>query len=1250
MMRIVNVSVNSSDPRVMIDPVRSVAEKEGIDVTVDCYNAYDCDDDPLKYRDLVESTKDADLVIIRCMTDPTRFGRFETYESVLKESDGYVLIYSGNPDVKFMYRDLFKGTDEEFIELSRYVGYRGAENDRGIVYWLYSKLGGDLEVPPPVVQRTDGIYHPDFDRDISLEDYLKTLDPSKPTAGILFVGSYWIYHNTKHIDHLIRTFETAGMNTIPVFFSSSTAKSDDSKGTSMFVSKYFTEGDGKSRIDVMIMNSPFSQIVNSRDTRGVKTPDEENFYKFMTDVPVLQAMSVSGEYVDYEDQRIGLNKSEIISHVAWPEMDGQIITVPIAKPYGDNLRLKNYVPIEDRIDHLVKVAKNWARIRRKDPKDRKVAIVMWQSRPDAGRMGSAAGLDGIESVSDIMRRLHSEGYSMDFVPENGRALADRLLEGVTNDMNWSPSEDIQRKAVALISKKEYQELFDSIPKFNRDFMLKNWGEPVGEISTDKGKIVIPGLVSGNVYVGFQPMRASSENMEAMYHDPEMAIPHQYLAFYRWLENDFQADAVIHIGTHGTLEWLPGKNVGLSRKCFPDLVQNGMLDIYPYIIDDPGEGIQAKRRAESVLIGHMCPTMARAGSYDSLSKIETPLQEYYKGKLSMTEDRRTLLITQILEACKEASILEDLSISADISLEDFSECLGDIHDYITDIKESVVRDGIHVLGRAPEGERLDEFIYTLMRLRNGNVPSLRYAVASSMGIDMEYGLEHSTEEFEGRTYGSWMDDVDDRIQSLLVGFRNIGYGRDWCLKFAEDEMGPLSDDLVTVISYICDTLVPNLKRMTDEMDNIMVALDGRYVLPGPSGAPTRGGADLLPMGRNYFSIDPSIIPSRSAWDTGKRMADKLIERYVNERGTYPHEIALIIWATDTMKTNGDDMAYILWLMGVRPRWSDSNGQVIDLEVVPLEELKRPRIDVSVRITGLFRDTFPNLIDMIDDAVKLVSSLDEGDEENYLAANLRQDIVENLANGMGIDEARDVASTRIFGCPPGCYGPGVNHAIESKEWDSVKDLADLYIAWGSYAYGRGKEGVQMKDTFIRRFSKSDVTIKNMPDRELDSLDIDDVYGYLGGMNAFTRAYGTKENVMSVIGDGSDPDNVRIRKADEELKFLFRTKVLNPKYLEGLKRHGFRGVGEIAKVTEHLFGWDATSDVVDKWMYDSLTEQYLKDEKTREWMRDENPYALMEMVNRLQEAIERGMWDASDDMKDLLRDILLETEERIEDITDI
>ena len=1250
MMRIVNLSVNSADPRAMCDPLLSMAEKEGIEITIDCFTANECEDDPLRYRDLVNASRSADLIIIRCMTDPTRFKRFDTYEQVLREVDGYVFIHSGNSDVRFMYRDLFKGTDEEYITLGRYVGYRGAENDMGIGYWLHSRLGGDLPVPEPVVQRTDGIYHPHHDRDITLDDYLKTLDPSKPTVGILFVASYWIYHNTKHIDHLIERMEAGGMNTIPVFFSSSTAKEDGSKGTSAYVSKYFTDGNGKSRIDVMIVNSPFSQIVNSRDTRGVRTPDEENFYKFMTDVPVLQAMSVSGEYTDFESQRIGLNKSEIVSQVAWPEMDGQIITVPIAKPYGDNLRLKNYIPIEDRVDHIVKVAKNWANIRHKPAKDRKVAIVMWQSRPDSGRMGSAAGLDGMESVSDIMIRLSKEGYTMDFVPENGRQLADRLLEGVTNDMNWIPSESIREKAVALIPKKDYMRTFSSIPEFNRNMMIKNWGEPVGDISTDKGMIVIPGMVSGNVYVGFQPLRAASEQMDAMYHDPELSIPHQYLAFYRWLQDDFKADAVIHIGTHGTLEWLPGKNVGLSGKCFPDIVQNGMLDIYPYIIDDPGEGIQAKRRAESVLIGHMCPTMARAGSYDSLSKIETPLQEFYRGKLSMTDDRRVLLVSQILEACKECSILEDLGIPGDVSVDGLTEHLGDIHDYITDIKESVVRDGIHILGRAPDDEQLDESIYTLTRLRNGDIPSLRYAVADTMGIDMEYGLEHSTEMVDGMTYGELMDGVDVKVQSLLVGFRRLCYDKKRCLNLTKDELGTVSEALEKVVSYICDTLVHNLRLMTDEMDNIMVALDGRYVLPGPSGAPTRGNAHLLPMGRNYFSIDPDIIPSRSAWDTGRRMADKLIERYVNERGSYPHEIAFIIWATDTMKTNGDDVAYILWLMGVRPKWSDSNGQVTDLEIVPLEELGRPRIDVSVRITGLFRDTFPNLIDMIDDAVRLVASLDETDEENYLASNLRKDMVENLAKGMGIDEAKDNASTRIFGCPPGCYGPGVNHAIESKEWESVKDLADLYIAWGSYAYGRGKEGVQMKDTFIKRFSKSDITIKNMPDRELDSLDIDDVYGYLGGMNAFTRAYGVKDEVMSVIGDGSDPDNVRVRKTDEEIKFLFRTKVLNPKFLDGLKRHGFRGVGEISKLTEYIFGWDATSDVIDDWMYDGLTEQYLLDEKTREWMRDENPYALMEMVNRLQEAIDRGMWDASDDMKQKLRDILLETEERIEDITDM
>ena len=403
-----------------------------------------------------------------------------------------------------------------------------------------------------------------------------------------------------------------------------------------------------------------------------------------------------------------------------------------------------------------------------------------------------------------------------------------------------------------------------------------------------------------------------------------------------------------------------------------------------------------------------------------------------------------------------------------------------------------------------------------------------------------------------------------------------------------------------------------------------------------------------MGRNYYSIDPESIPTRAAWGIGRKMADQMIERFVADKGTYPREVGFILWATDTMKTDGDDIAYVLWLLGVRPVWSPSSGQVIDLETVPLEELGRPRVDVTVRISGLFRDAYPNLIDLVDRAVRMVSSLDEDDEDNALAANLRKDIVEGMASGMKEDEVRAKASVRIFGSAPGCYGPGINQAVESSVWHSVQDLADIYVAWGSYAYGKGMEGVQCKDQFVRNFSRVQATVKNLPDREIDMIDMDDVYGYLGGMNAFVRAYGRKDAV-TYMGDSSDTEKTGIRKTADELKFIFRRKVLNPKFIEGLKAHGFNGVHEVSKMTDYIFGWDATSDIVEKWMYDGLAEKYLLDEDTAEWMKDENPYAMMDVVRRLQEAIERGLWNADQEMKDRIKDLYLSLEERIEEIGD-
>ena len=831
------------------------------------------------------------------------------------------------------------------------------------------------------------------------------------------------------------------------------------------------------------------------------------------------------------------------------------------------------------------------------------------------------------------------------MPETSRELIDEILDNITNDLEWSSEARVREKAADMVSMDEYLPEYGRLSEFNRKAMEESWGKAPGEVSVQDGRFVIPGIVNGNIYIGFQPLRSWADQMEAVYHDPVVPMPHQYLAFYRWLRNDFGTNAVIHVGTHGTLEWLPGRSVGLSGKCFPDLVLDSIPNIYPYVIDDPGEGIQCKRRSEAVLIGHMCPTMARAGTYDELEAVDGPLQEFLKNP-SAKGEQRTAMVSEILEAAKKAEMLGEMGIPDDVSVEDFEKDLGRIHDHITDLKDTIIRDGLHVLGRAPEGDLLKESVYSLTRLRNGEVPSLRSSVAEAMGFDLETIVNDRSGMTDGELHSIVLDRIDERVCSLIDDMQSAGYDRERCLDIA-GSVGD-SDAIRTVVSYICDTLVPNLARMTDEMGNMMHACDGGYVLPGPSGAPTRGNADILPMGRNYYGIDPDIVPTKAAWEIGRRMADQMIGKYADVKGGYPTEVGFIIWATDTMKTNGDDVAYILWLMGVRPVWSGNGNQVVGLEAIPLKELGRPRIDVTVRITGLFRDAFPNLIDLIDDAVKLVSSLDESDEDNILAANLRKDIVEGMEKGLTGDEARRRASVRVFGCPPGAYGPGVNHAIETSDWKTVQDLADIYIAWGSYAYGRDAKGECMKDESVRRFSNVQATVKNMPDREIDVLDIDDVYGYLGGMNSFVKAYGNRD-AMSFVGDGSDPDRTRVRDAKEELQFVYRSKVLNPRFIEGLKRHGYRGVSEIANLTEYTFGWDATSDIVDDWMYEKLTERYLFDDDTREWMEKENPHAMMDMMDRLFEAIDRGMWDVKPETLERMKDIYLGLEERIEEFQD-
>lgn len=1243
-LKIVSLSIQSSDAGSIGEPLRRLEDELGIEADLFSVNSENAEDDIAIFQELERKTREADFVFVRCMSDTSRFKRYDRYAESLKVCGGHVFLHSGNLEVSLLNRSLFKGSDADYAVLRAFAANRGADNDYGILRWVAKARGlTDLPVPEPVEQRSSGIYHPDHPRDIGKDEYLRGLGDG-PVVGLMFPGSLWIYDNLDHIDALIHSLEAGGAQTIPIFFSVSSFSAEGSEGSRGHVREYFTS-DGDVLIDALIVCSPFSQLVNSRTGRGLSTEDAENYYRTLLNVPVIHAMTVNGDYHDFEHDRIGLGKHDIAANVAWPEIDGQIISVPIGfVPKGGPV--KRTVPVMDRIDHISRLAISWGSLRRKPAKERKVAILLYQSRPDSGNIGGAAGLDSVESVSDLLGKLHRAGYTVDRVPESGKQLIGTILDGITNDLDNVSTETLRDRAADLVPSSVYREAYRRIPEFDRRMTEEDWGAPPGNICVDGCDIVIPGIVNGNIFLGYQPMRGWAETD---CHDPTLFAQHQYIAYYAWIRDAFGADLIIHVGTHGTLEWLPGKNVGMSAKCNPDFILDGLPNLYPYIIDDPGEGIQAKRRIESVLIGHMGPTMARAGSYDAIEDVNIRLQEYFKARGTASEERKAIMIAQVYGIAEENNLLGEIGASDDPGPAGFEPYIDALHDYITDVKDALIRSDLHVLGRPPAEHHLCEAVYSLMRLDNGDIPSLRYAFAENAGVDLRRIIDSPSDtSADGEINSVIIDRVDDGLQEFIAAMDSYGYETGRCLEALTERYGRTSPDLEASVRYACEVLVPNILRMTDEIDNILAGLNGEYVLPGPSGAPTRGNAHILPMGRNYYGIDPDTIPCRSSWEIGVEMADRMIERYVSERGTYPREVGFIIWATDTMKTGGDDVAYILWLMGVRPVWSGSGGQVADLELIPLGELGRPRIDVTVNITGLFRDTFPNLIDMIDDAVKLVSCLDESDEDNAIAANLRRDLVDDMIRGIDREESLRKNSVRVFGAPPGAYGTGVNKMIENSSWNTVEDLADTYLDWCSYGYARGDRGISLRDEFMRRFGRVEVTVKNMPDREIDLLDCDDVYQYLGGMNAFVRAYGRKD-AISVMGDGSDPDRIRIRDTANECKYVFRSKIMNPKFMNGLKEHGYRGAAELAGVTEFVMAWDATSDIVEDWMYEDMAERFLFDRDTREWMEDVNVHAMMNIINRLQEAIGRGLWDATDEMRERLKDLYLETEGRVEEITD-
>ncbi|MTD13059.1 cobaltochelatase subunit CobN [Nakamurella sp. YIM 132087] len=968
------------------------------------------------------------------------------------------------------------------------------------------------------------------------------------------------------------------------------------------------------------------------------------------DIPILQGLCLTRGRDEWLESDDGLSPLDVATQVAVPEFDGRIITVPFSFKETDADGLPRYVPDPERCVRLAGIALGHARLRRTPPAERRIAIMLSAYPTKHSRIGNAVGLDTPVSTVRLLRELRDAGYDVgpadgpDALPglaplppidgeepdtTAGNALIHALIDAGGQDEEWLTAGQLAGQPVRIPAAR-YREWFGALTPGLREAVTDAWGEAPGELFVDRstdpgGEIVLATLRAGNLVILIQPPRGFGENPVAIYHDPDMAPSHHYLAAYRWIEQEFGAHAVVHMGKHGNLEWLPGKNVGMSADCGTDAALGSVPLIYPFLVNDPGEGTQAKRRAHAVIVDHLVPPMARAESYGDISRLEQLLDEH-ANVAAMDPAKLPAIRAQIWTLIQAAKMDHDLGIGTRPDDEGFDDFLLHVDGWLCEIKDVQIRDGLHVLGAAPTGEARVNLVLAMLRatqIWGGSVahPGLRAALGLKDGADL-----------------AAVDAAETTARSLVEAAEAAGWAPSAMAGVVAGVLGDTDPAVTSVMGFAATEIVPRLARTTDEMSAVLHALDGGFVAAGPSGSPLRGLVNVLPTGRNFYSVDPKAVPSRLAWDTGSAMAASLLERHLADTGEYPRSVGLSVWGTSAMRTSGDDIAEVLALIGVTPVWDEASRRVSGLEVIPAAELGRPRIDVTVRISGFFRDAFPHVVSMLDDAVRLVAALDEPAEVNFLRAHADAD---RAVHG---DDRR--ATTRIFGSAPGSYGAGILPLIESGNWRDDSDLAEVYTAWGGFAYGRDLAGAPAAEDMRANYARIAVAAKNTDTREHDIIDSDDYFQYHGGMIATVRAL-TGTAPRAYIGDSTTPDAVRTRSLGEETARVFRARVVNPRWIAAMRRHGYKGAFEMAATVDYLFGYDATAGVVPDHMYDTVARTYALDEENRAFLQHANPWALRGMIERLTEAADRRLWAEPD--PDLLRElqgIYLDLEGDLED----
>ncbi len=1137
----------------------------------------------------------AKLVVARLLGGKAYFAHFLQGLSDLREEDSQqkFLILSGSdldePELAAI-SDFSGPIREQLFAMFRHGGRENIRRAGESIELLLQDLSSRLPDPEPMPQF--GLYN-------------VTSEPRLKRAWICFYRAWFQTGDLAVIDGLHAALENKGLQVYS--FYSFSLRSAAAQAELLRLAELNPP-------DVILLTQSFS--ISSGGS------DRLSFFEQLG-CPVLQVPISLSNRETWLTNQAGLAPAEVAMNAALPEVDGRVFSTVIGFKEQDffipevEYRAKRLVPDLAQIEYVATLAWNWVRLRTVPNRDKRIAIILSNYPNRDGRIGNGVGLDTPVSTVRLLEELGAAGYLVDPCPTSGQELMEWLQSGVTND----PEHSYGKPWYQSVSSTNLERFLESLPISRRNELKEQW------TVSSNGSIPVAGIQLGNVFVGIQPPRGFSLDPQAIYHSPTLPPPPVYLAFYLWLREDFQADAIVHVGKHGNLEWLPGRSIALGSDDYPRLCLGPIPVIYPFIVNNPGEGVQAKRRSSAVIVDHLTPPLSRAGLYDDLEKVERLLEEHAHC-VTLYPSRAGELEKEIDHLLSQVSWKEELP----------DKSLQTVTNYLCEIKESQIRSGLHVLGVKPTGEQETDFLLSLLRLPSAGRPGLLQLLAGDQSLETLTPTGRDDVESKARRWIQRLTHPRELVsfvsaeKGVLVGSADMGGSGS---KASLDEMA----------TFARDQLIPRLARCDDEIKNVLNGLNGHFISPGPSGAPTRGRIDVLPTGRNFFAIDPRAVPTQTSWNCGKILAERLLERHRQDHGEYPRKIALVIWGTSNMRTGGDDIAQALWLWGCEPVWEESSGRVIDFRILPLSLLGRPRVDLLLRVSGLFRDAFGDTLRLLATVPKRLAQLDEPADMNPIRASWLHERETLTHRGLDSNEASRRATLRVFSSGFGSYGTGLLPLIDAGNWNSALDLTEVFCRWGGYAFdsdGSANEDVGLLKV---RLAEIEVVHQNQDNREHDILDSDDYFQFQGGLLASVKELRGQAPVV-YHGDSSDPDQPRIRTLEQEMVRVIRSRVLNPRWLEAMRRHGYKGAFEMAATVDYLFGYSATTGLVRDSQYEEIAQKLLLDPTQRDFFREHNPAALKESTRRLLEAAERGLWSApSENAIAGLEENLLELEGQLE-----